>query len=75
MLHAVWLTKRKGSFGNHSCCCVDDTFKALRDIAAFYREQFNIPVVGITGSVGKTSTKGMIASVLGNEYVTHEDGG
>lgn len=62
--------KEEGSFGNLPVVAVDDTFKALRDIAAFYREQFNIPVVGITGSVGKTSTKGMIASVLGNEYVT-----
>lgn len=52
------------------CVAVDDTFKALRDIAAYYRTQFDMPIIGITGSVGKTSTKGMIASVLAQEYNT-----
>lgn len=52
------------------CIAVDDTFKALRDIATYYRSQFNMPIVGVTGSVGKTSTKGMIASVLSQEYAT-----
>lgn len=47
---------------------VDDTLKALRDIAAYYRKKFSIPFIGITGSVGKTSTKDMIASVLSQEY-------
>lgn len=42
--------------------------QALKDIAEFYREQLTIPVVGITGSVGKTSTKEMIASVLEQKY-------
>lgn len=43
---------------------VKDSFQALKDIAEFYRQQLTIPVVGITGSVGKTSTKEMIAGVL-----------
>ena len=47
---------------------VKDSFKALRDIAEFYRKQLTIPVVGITGSVGKTSTKEMIASVLSEGF-------
>ncbi|MCX7921310.1 MAG: UDP-N-acetylmuramoyl-tripeptide--D-alanyl-D-alanine ligase [Clostridia bacterium] len=47
---------------------VDDTSKALRDIAEYYRTKFDIPFVGITGSVGKTSTKDMIASVLEQEF-------
>ncbi len=47
---------------------VDDTQKALKDIAAWYRGLFDIPLVGITGSVGKTSTKDMIASVLAEKY-------
>lgn len=47
---------------------VQDSFKALKDIAEFYRSQLNIPVVGITGSVGKTSTKEMIASVLSEGF-------
>lgn len=47
---------------------VEDTLKALGDIAAYYRGLFDIPVVGITGSVGKTTTKDMIAAVLSVKY-------
>ena len=47
---------------------VDSTTQALKDIAAFYRNSLDIKVVGITGSVGKTSTKEMIASVLSEKY-------
>ncbi|MCD7854311.1 MAG: UDP-N-acetylmuramoyl-tripeptide--D-alanyl-D-alanine ligase [Clostridiales bacterium] len=49
---------------------VDDTLKALGDLAAYYRGLFDIPVVGITGSVGKTTTKDMIASVLSAKFNT-----
>ena len=47
---------------------VSDSFRAIRDIAAFYRAQLSVKVVGITGSVGKTSTKEMIAGVLEQKY-------
>ena len=47
---------------------VQDTLLSLGDLAAHYRSKFDIPVVGVTGSVGKTSTKEMIASVLGAKY-------
>lgn len=47
---------------------VKSSLQALKDIAAFYRRQLTIPVIGITGSVGKTSTKEMIASVLSVGY-------
>jgi UDP-N-acetylmuramoyl-tripeptide--D-alanyl-D-alanine ligase len=47
---------------------VESTLEALKAIAEFYLVQLNIPVVGVTGSVGKTSTKEMIASVLGQSY-------
>ena len=47
---------------------VEDSFVALKQVAAYYRENLTIPVIGITGSVGKTSTKEMIASVLGVRY-------
>ncbi len=52
------------------CCVVlvNDTAKALRDIATWHRNKYNIPVVGITGSVGKTSTKDMISCVLSKKY-------
>ncbi len=47
---------------------VADSFQALREIAAFYRQQLILPVIGITGSVGKTSTKECIAGVLGERF-------
>lgn len=47
---------------------VDSTLDAMKKIAKFYRESLDIKVVGITGSVGKTSTKEMIASVLEQRY-------
>lgn len=47
---------------------VEDTFQALKDGAESYRRTLDIPVIGITGSVGKTSTKEMIASVLSQKY-------
>lgn len=47
---------------------VEDSFMALKSIAEFYRQQLSIPVIGITGSVGKTSTKEFIASVLAVRY-------
>ena len=47
---------------------VKDTLQALKDGAEAYRKTLSIPVVGVTGSVGKTSTKEMIAAVLGQKY-------
>lgn len=47
---------------------VENSFEALKDIACFYREQLEVTVVGITGSVGKTSTKEFVASVLSGRY-------
>jgi len=44
---------------------VSDTLKALGDIAATYRLQLNGPLVAITGSAGKTTTKEMLATILG----------
>lgn len=54
---------------------VDATGQALLDIAKLYRDSFDIKVVGITGSVGKTSTKEMIASVLSQKYNVHKTQG
>lgn len=47
---------------------VKDTTKALGLLAAYYRLKFSIPVIAITGSAGKTSTKEWISSVLGSRY-------
>lgn len=47
---------------------VKDTLAALQAIAARYREMFEIPVVGLTGSAGKTSTKDIVAASLGARF-------
>ena len=49
---------------------VPNTLKALQEIATYKRMQYNIPVVAVTGSVGKTSTKDLIASVVSQKYNT-----
>ena len=50
---------------------VEDTRQAMLDLAGGYRDQFDCPVVAITGSVGKTTTRGMTAAVLSRMYDTH----
>jgi UDP-N-acetylmuramoyl-tripeptide--D-alanyl-D-alanine ligase len=47
---------------------VADTLKALQQLAKYNRQRFDIPVVGVTGSNGKTTTKDLIASVLQQKY-------
>ena len=47
---------------------VGSTQRALRDLAKYYKKKFPIPVVALTGSVGKTTTKDMVAAVLGEKY-------
>lgn len=49
---------------------VEDTGKALLDIACCYRKHFMIPFICLTGSVGKTTTKGMVFSVVSEKYNT-----
>ncbi len=72
-----------GTYEKGALCCISEkelpdnpypyiqvasSLQALKDLAAFYRKSLDIKVIGITGSVGKTSTKEMIASVLSQKY-------
>lgn len=54
---------------------VDSTLEAVKLIARAYRNKFDIPVVGVSGSVGKTSTKEMLYAVLSQKYKTHKTQG
>ena len=47
---------------------VENTIKAIQGLAKYKRSLYNIPVIAVTGSVGKTSTKDIIANVLGQKY-------
>lgn len=65
---ACCLSERKPADSLMPVIVVDSTPAALMKLAAYYRSQFNIPVIGITGSVGKTTAKEMVASVLSQRF-------
>lgn len=62
--------KDKSFYKNKAIIIVEDTLKALYELATYKRKQYNIPVIAITGSVGKTSTKDIVANVLGQKFRT-----
>lgn len=57
------------------CILVDNSVEALQALARYYRDQVDVKVVGITGSVGKTSTKEVVAGVLSKKYCTYKTEG
>ena len=71
----VVISEKRLPEGSGNYILVEHTIRALGAIAAYYLEQLDIPVVGITGSVGKTSTKEMIAAVLEQKYRTLKTAG
>ena len=71
------LKKGNGAIVNHSPAAaiegktlisVEDTLKALQELARYMRLKKDIPVIGITGSNGKTTTKELVASILSSKY-------
>lgn len=61
--------------GKDGMIWVDDVLQTLQDLARHHRRQFLIPVIGITGSNGKTTTKELVSAVLGAHYKTHYTSG
>jgi UDP-N-acetylmuramoyl-tripeptide--D-alanyl-D-alanine ligase len=53
------------------CILVDDVLSTLQALARHHRSQLNIPVIGLTGSNGKTTTKELINAVLSTKYKTY----
>jgi UDP-N-acetylmuramoyl-tripeptide--D-alanyl-D-alanine ligase len=72
---AVVISENKVKLSASAVINVASTKTALLMLAAAYRQIFIIPVVGITGSVGKTSTKEMVYSVFSIKYKTHKNEG
>lgn len=57
------------------CLRVENTLTALQEVARFWRAQLDLDVIGITGSVGKSTTKELVAEVLGRRYYTLKNEG
>ena len=53
---------------NDQCLLVEDGLTALQELANHHRRQFNIPIIGVTGSNGKTSTKELVRDVLAKKF-------
>ena len=62
--------EEKEKYSNKIIIEVENTLEALYDIARYKRSLYDIPVIAVTGSVGKTSTKDIIASVVSTQYKT-----
>ncbi|MGE5221103.1 MAG: UDP-N-acetylmuramoyl-tripeptide--D-alanyl-D-alanine ligase [Omnitrophica WOR_2 bacterium] len=60
---------------NAFCIQVDDSLKSLQTLARFWRRKLDVKVVGITGSVGKSTTKELVAEVLSQRYHTLKNPG
>ena len=62
--------EEKEKYKDKTIIQVEDTFEALYEIAKYKRSLYNIPVIAVTGSVGKTSTKDIVANVISQKYKT-----
>ena len=56
---------------DNRCLLVPDVLQALQQLATYHRRQFEIPVIAIGGSNGKTTTKELVAAVLSSHYPCH----
>ena len=59
-----------GNYGKATIILVDDSVKAIQALAKYKRSLYNIPVIGVTGSVGKTSVKDIVYAIISSKYKT-----
>ena len=71
----VELANRLAETEGQFCLRVDDSLKALQHIARFWRRKMAVDVIGITGSVGKSTSKELVAEVLNQRYSTLKNKG
>lgn len=67
---AVVSSKEVEPFLGKTIIKVNDTLTAFGDIARYYKQKYNVPTVAVTGSVGKTTTKDMLAAVISQKFNT-----
>lgn len=71
----LWQKDREFPLAGKPVVYVNDTLQALQQLAAAYRSELNVRVIGITGSNGKTTTKDITASILATTYKVHKTKG
>jgi len=71
----IELEARLAALESPFCLWVDDSLQALQQVGRFWRNKQDVQVVGITGSVGKSTTKELVAEVLGQRYGTLKNKG
>ncbi len=74
-IHLEELTTRLAELDGPFCIRLEDPLKALQQVAKFWRSKLNVRVIGITGSVGKSTTKEVVAEVLSQRYSTLKNKG
>ena len=64
------ITENQELDGHPDCIVVENALKTLQQLALYHRQQLHIPVIGVTGTNGKTTTKELIHAVLSSKYKT-----